>query len=486
MKYIIYCRKSTDTEDKQVLSLDSQEGELLTIAKNNNLEVIQIFRESMSAKSEGRPIFNKVLEMIAKKEADGIICWKLDRLARNFIDGGKIIDMLQHGTIKEIRTYESTHLPSDNVLLLAVNFGMANQFVRDLSVNVKRGNRTKLEKGEWPNHAPLGYLNDKLNKTILVDKERSKYVVRAFEMYATGGYGVNELTAILYADGFRTRSGNKVYRNQLERIIKNPFYVGLMQRDGKLYEGNHQALISKSTFDKINRVANDRSRPRPKRLFFPLRGFLKCENCNCLITASKKKGHDYYYCTNGKKICTEHKSYIREIDLYKAVADVLSNLHFSERKIELMYQSAKERANSDTGYTDQALDNLQKELESLTTKESKLLDIFLAEQISKELYDQRVLELYNNRVSLKKQINELQKKRPAFTLEPVKNVFIQGSKSRKEFLDGDNIQKREIVKNLLWNLSIKDKNIVNIQYKNVFEILAKAPKNRPILELLGR
>lgn len=482
MKYIIYCRKSTDTEDKQMLSLDSQEGELLSIAKNNNLDVIKIFRESMSAKSEGRPIFNQVLEMIKNKEVDGIICWKLDRLARNFIDGGKIIDMLQHGTIKEIRTYESIHLPSDNVLLLAVNFGMANQFVRDLSVNVKRGLREKLSRGEWPNHAPLGYLNK--DKNIVVDNERAKYVIHAFEMYATGGYGVNEITATLYQEGFRTRSGNKVYRNQLERVLKNPFYVGLMLRDGKLYEGKHQPLISKSTFDKIKQVANDRSRPRPKSLFFPLRGFLKCESCGCLITASKKKGHDYYYCTNGKKICGEHKSYIRENYLYKAVANILGNLHIPERKIELMYQSAKERSNFDNGYIEQVLDNLCKELESLTTKESKLLDIFLAEQISKELYDQRVLELHNNQISLKKQIKDLQNKQPAFTLEPIKNIFIQGSRSRKEFLGGDNAKKREVVQNLLWNLSIKNKNIVNIQYKNVFEIIAKAPKNGLILDML--
>ena len=188
MKYIIYCRKSTDTEDKQVQSLESQENELVRLAENQNLQVSEILKESMSAKSEGRPVFKKLLENIIDKKADGIICWKLDHLARNMIDGGKVMDLLGKGIIKEIRTFESTHFPSDNVLMLAVHFGMANQFVRDLSVNVKRGNRTKLEHGEWPNHAPLGYLNK--DKTIAVDPERAKYVVRMFEMYSTGGYGM--------------------------------------------------------------------------------------------------------------------------------------------------------------------------------------------------------------------------------------------------------------------------------------------------------
>ena len=166
MKYIAYCRKSTESDDRQVLSLESQEKELLTLAKNNNFEVVEVLKESKSAKSEGRPVFNQVLKMIASGKADSIICWKLDRLARNFIDGGKIIDLLQRGNIQEIHTYEGTHLPSDNVLMLAMHFGMANQYIRDLSINVKRGNRMKLEKGEYPNRPPVGYVNDKLNKKI--------------------------------------------------------------------------------------------------------------------------------------------------------------------------------------------------------------------------------------------------------------------------------------------------------------------------------
>src|SRR5690606_14909561 len=125
---LIYCRKSTDTEDKQVLSLESQENELKRLAEAHGLNVVGILHESMSAKAEGRPIFQQLLQLIASGKADAILCWKLDRLARNFIDGGRIIDLLQKAAIKEIRTYEGTHLPSDNVLMLAVNFGMANQY----------------------------------------------------------------------------------------------------------------------------------------------------------------------------------------------------------------------------------------------------------------------------------------------------------------------------------------------------------------------
>ncbi len=476
MKYIIYCRKSTDTEDKQVLSLDSQENELIQLAQKFNLEVSAIYRESMSAKSEGRPVFNMILDLIKSGNADGIVCWKLDRLARNFIDGGRIIDLLQKGVIKEIRTYEGAHLPSDNVLLLAVNFGMANQFIRDLASNVKRGNRAKLEKGGWPNHAPFGYLNDKLNRSIIIDPVRSKYVIRAFDLYLQSK-GFKEISDILYQEGLRTAGGRKVFRSVMQRIITSPFYTGIMVRDGKYYPGNHEPLISKTTFDKAQEMLENRSRPKPKRLFFPLRGFLNCETCGCSLTASLKKGHHYYYCTNGKQKCEEHKTYLRETYLYPKVADLFLNLDFTERKIELMYQAAKERLQADNGYFDKAIKELETALGGLKTREQRLLDTFLDSQITKELYDPKVLEIQNQRVSLNKQIQELKQREPSAILEPTKEVFLRGSRARKEFLEKDENGKKEILENLLWNLSLKSGNVAQIKFKSPYDILAKASKN---------
>ena len=476
MKYIIYCRKSTDTEDKQVLSLDSQENELKELAQKFNLEVSEIYRESMSAKSEGRPIFAQVLNQIKTGKAEGIICWKLDRLARNFIDGGKIIDFLQRGIIKEIRTYEGTHLPNDNVLLMAVNFGMANQFIRDLSSNVKRGNRAKLEKGGWPNHAPFGYLNDKVNRSIIVDPVRSKYVMRAFDLYLQSK-GFKEISDILYQEGLRTTGGKKVFRSVIQRIITNPFYTGIMVRDGRHYQGNHEPLISKSTFDKAQEAQENRSRPKSKRLFFPLRGFLKCETCGCSLTACLKKGHHYYYCTNGRQNCEEHKTYLRENYLYEKIADIFDNLTFSERKIELMYRASRERIDMDTKYFGEAIETLQNSLEGLKTREKRLLDTFLADQISKELYDEKVLEIQNERVSLNRQIEELQQREPSATLEPTKKVFLQASRAKKEFLEKDENEKKEILENLLWNLSLENGNVAQIKYKSPYDIIAKTPKN---------
>ena len=185
MNYVLYCRKSTESEDRQILSLDSQESELRKLAERENLNIIKTFKESMSAKSPARPLFGEMLAMIESGKAEGILCWKLDRLARNPVDGGKVIWLLQKSVIKSIQTYERLHLPTDNMLLMYVELGMANQYVLDLSVNVKRGNRAKLEKGGWPCVAPFGYSNDKLEHTTILDPKTAPAVKKIFEWYAS-------------------------------------------------------------------------------------------------------------------------------------------------------------------------------------------------------------------------------------------------------------------------------------------------------------
>lgn len=483
MKYILYCRKSTESEDRQVLSLDSQEKELMDIAVKNNLNVVNVFKESRSAKTAGRPIFNEVIQLIQSGKADAILCWKLDRLARNFLDGGLIMDMLQRGVIKEIRTYESTHLPNETAFIMAMQFGMANQYSRDLSVNVKRGNRACMEKGGWPNRAPFGYVNIKGTKTILIDQDRSKYVAKAFELYAMGTYSFKDISALLFKEGLRTIAGTKVYPSHIHRFIDNPFYCGLMKRDGKYYPGNHQSIISKELFERVQQVLHNKNRPRTKTLFFPLRGFLTCENCGCALTAALKKGHQYYYCTNGKGICTEHTSYMRENLLHEIIAGLFQSIHFDEDHINLVYEAAKEKANSNSDYLNSALETLQKRLESLTIKENRLLDTFLDQQISKEIYDAKVLEIQNERVSLQGQITDLKSKQPAFTLEPTRDIFIQASRARSEFMEADDAKKRKIVSTLLWNLSIKNKTVAEVSFKSPYDILAKGGKNNDILTL---
>ena len=156
MQYFLYARKSTDVEDKQVLSIEAQLAELRAVAKRDGLEIAEEFVEKRSAKMPGRPVFEDMLKRIERGDAQGIVCWKIDRLSRNPVDSGRISWLLQQSVIQKIVAHDKTYLPHDNVLLMSVEFGMANQYIRDLSVNVTRGLRQKARQGVYPSIAPLG------------------------------------------------------------------------------------------------------------------------------------------------------------------------------------------------------------------------------------------------------------------------------------------------------------------------------------------
>jgi len=487
MKYIIYCRKSTDTEDKQVLSLDSQENELKQLAERLDLSIFQILRESKSAKEPGRPIFDQMMKTINSGKADAILCWKIDRLTRNPIDGGQIQWLLQNNKIKCIQTFEKSYFPNDNVLLMSIEQAMANQYIRDLSTNVKRGNRAKLERGEWPNHAPLGYFNDKADKTIKIDKKKAKYIVRAVKLYATGGYTLKQITNILHDEGLRTKSGGKVLMNQVHRFISSRFYCGLMERDGKIYKGNHKAIIPLELFNQAQDVLHSRLHPRPKKHFYSAQGFLKCASCGCALTCDTKKGFIYYYCTNGKGNCEEHKKYMRSEVVDKLLSELFLKLKFNLEFIEISAEAYKAKNSDKIFYTQSSLESLNNELKSLLEKELALADGYTSKIIREEVYKIKMQEIESRRFEINLQIEKINGKSglPVATFEQIKNVFIDGNKASDEYLMVDDIKRRHMLENLLSNATVKEKNIVSYQFKNMFQALANAPKNSDLYEMLG-
>ena len=155
--FFIYVRKSTDEPDRQILSIEFQVDELKEFAQKENLEIAKTFIESQTAKEPGRPIFNEMLSRIEKGEAEGILAWHPDRLARNSVDGGKIIYLVDTGKIQSLKfpTFWFENTPQGK-FMLNIAFGQSKYFVDNLSENTKRGLRQKLRRGEWPGWAPIG------------------------------------------------------------------------------------------------------------------------------------------------------------------------------------------------------------------------------------------------------------------------------------------------------------------------------------------
>jgi site-specific DNA recombinase len=306
--YFAYARKSTDTEDRQVRSIGDQLSEMRDVAERFGLEITDLFTESQTAKAAGRPVFNDMLARIEAGEADGLLAWHPDRLARNWTDAGRILGMIDSGTIKDLKfAVYPFDMTSAGKFNLASAFCQSKYYVDNISDNVKRAFRQMLKNGLWPEKAPIGYLNDRRSPTLVVDPERSLFIQKAFELYGTGRYTLAQVRASLTEMGFLSRSGNQLSISNVQYVLKNSFYYGLMRFKGEYYEGKHPPLVSKELFDKAQTVMTAKSQPRRHAKLKPYlyRSMFTCGECGCMITIETQKGHNYLRCTRKKTRCTQ-------------------------------------------------------------------------------------------------------------------------------------------------------------------------------------
>ncbi|MBN2286828.1 MAG: recombinase family protein, partial [Tissierellales bacterium] len=478
-KYFIYCRKSSEEETKQVQSLETQETELIAYATKNNLQIVQVFKESKSAKDDGnRPLFAEMLKRVRTGEANAILVLHTDRLSRNFIEAGKITKLFDEGTLVEIRTPTQTFNLVHDMVYMGIDFVFASHYSRNLSVRVKEGIKTKLSKGEFPSYAPLGYLNKDSN--IVPDPARANYIVRAFKMYASGDYSIPDIANILYEEGFRSRAGNKVTKSSVHRILHDPVYYGVIQRKGKLYKGSYESILDKSLYDSVQDVFSGKNKARPKKpekRYFLYRKYLKCDVCGCSLTATLKKSkYKYYYCTNGKHVCDQHKDYIREKDLEEVIYEELKEFKLDKEKADISFQAYKWDLINRRGNALSMEESLQSELTTIDKKLKKLLDKNLDDKISDELYDEKEKELKNERVRIESALSNSKEVGNRKTLELLENVKNFAVSVDKLFIDGEDPVKKHTLDSLLWNFNMRDKEIASVLYKQQFARMAKLQK----------
>jgi site-specific DNA recombinase len=304
-KYILYVRKSSEAEDKQIQSIPDQIRELEALAARLGLEVIDTYDEARSAKAPGRPKFTEMVERISRGDANGIIAWKLNRLARNPVDGGTISWMLQQGVIQHIQTYERGYYPTDNALLMAVELGIANQYLRDLSTDTKRGIRTRENEKGYPNGvAPMGYLNDMAkepgDRGWLVDQARFELVKQLLCHFESGQFSIRQIVRIANDEmGLRTpvhkkQGGKKLVLSYVAGVLlRNPVYAGFFfVKDGTRRELNKEIprAISEEQYWHNQKILRSKGRPRPSinQDLFPYKSVSVCGGCPGTVIAENK------------------------------------------------------------------------------------------------------------------------------------------------------------------------------------------------------
>jgi len=456
-KFFLYARKSSDAEDRQILSIEAQLTELREYLKSKveDSVIVEEFTEARTAKEPGRPILNKMISRIEKGEVEGILAWHPDRLARNSVDGGKIIHLIDRGLIKalEFPTYRFDNT-AQGKFMLNIIFGQSKYYVDNLSENVKRGVRQKLRRGEWPSYAPIGYTNNLKTKKIEIDSERGPKVKKLFELFSTGQYNLREMVSFATSmDLFGRESGNELTKWTISKLLKNPIYYGYIRYTGELFEGKHEPLISKELFNRVQEVMRGKLRPKKMKHKFIFRGLINCSICGGTITAETQKGFHYYRCTKKIKNKPCNLKYLREEELVVQINKKLKKVIISEDVINYLKAQISIERKSLFDSVNQEIVTTNKKVAELETKISRLMDLYLEQEIGKNEFARRKEILIDEKYKLEKNLNHL-KRGQYIWLEHLEE-FINGLMTTKTILESDDFQmKREYLEKIGSNFTL--------------------------------
>jgi DNA invertase Pin-like site-specific DNA recombinase len=441
MRYVIYARKSTEEEDRQVLSIESQLEELRLYSAKEKFDIVASFQEAKTAKEPGRMKFAEMLSFLEQGKAEGIIAWHPDRLARNSVDGGKIIHMVDRGLIRSLKFPTFWFEPTpQGLFMLNIAFGQSKYFSDNLRENVKRGQRQKLRNGVWPGWAPVGYKNNPYTRGIDLDKEKAQKVRKIFEMYATGAYTLNSLAEWCKAHDLRSRCDKLMTINGIQLMLQNPFYIGLMRFKSEMFEGTHEPILTKKLFDKVQHVMRSRGKVHEKRKHqFHLLGLLKCASCGGAITAekhTKKSGriYVYYRCTRKKGPCAE-KHFVRAEDLQQQIRNFLQKVSLSSQDTEKVLAALDGDEKQAKAEARTEAENLKVEIQNLDNRLEKLLNLYLADALSTAEYAAKKEKLISEKATTSEKITDIEKKGVSW-LEPAR-AFVLSLNQAAKLLERD-------------------------------------------------
>ena len=534
LKYITYTRKSTESEDRQILSLPAQKRELKEFAQKNNLHIVANFSEAASAYKTGRLEFDRMVQFIKANNADGIIVWQYNRLARNALDGGMIIHLLDTGVLKEIKTPTgSTDGTGNSKFMLQLEFAMSKKSSDDNSESVKRGNKEKMLRG-WDIRRHLGYKfidnPDTLEKILEPDEPRFSMLRQVFNMvlaYKPTGQALQVLNDEM---GFRTpktrrTGGRPLTTSNFYKILHEPFYAGwLTLPNGEIIKGKHQPLITDKEYQQVQTILAAKGRPRPKTLLLPFRGQMFCGECNCTVCLEEKhqcictscktkfssKNHDhcpqchtkidvmndptllhyiYARCTHKKRHIHCQQKYSKLSDIEDQIMEFLESIELAPRLEEWVLKQLKKQLDKDLPVQDDTRRNLQRRLDRTQAELNSLLAEYTSpenanrELIEPEEYQARKIALKKSRKKIEDDLAKLLKNNDSL-MDEAEEKFNFAVTARQKFYDGDFFKKTEIVAKLGSNLILKDGKIT-IQQEYPWLFIKKANKKLATLKAQG-
>ena len=485
-QYYLYARKSTDDEDHQIMSIEAQIFELREYARREGLEIIEEITEARSAKIPGREKFGKMIAEIEKSSGVGILAWHPDRLARNSIDGGRIIYLVDTGKIATLRfpTFWFEPTPQGK-FMLNIAFGQSKYYVDNLSENVKRGLRQKVRLGEAPIKAPLGYINDLRSKTIEPNPEVFKKLRSIFEEFAIGNYSLTKIQDKMFFLGFAGKDGKALKISTIQWILTNPFYYGMFMYQGELCEGNHKPMITKKVFDKVQKALKDRSKPRKEKVVknFIFRHFANCGECGYSIIAelkTKKSGRQYVYYRCSHKSTKEkcgQRYYLPEKELAESVKDYVRTIGLTDRERDICLSIVSEWEKESVAPLTEQIQKFKNGLSEIKAKIDRLSDAYLDGAFELEEYKQKKNKLVEQKKETEEKLADLRLNGNRW-LEPVKKLVLEANQAQKSLAGENFAELRNFLKEYGSNRKILNRRLL-LDINEPLVFLQKGPNESP-------
>jgi site-specific DNA recombinase len=487
MKYFVYCRKSTDAEDRQVLSLESQLSETNKLVEGlAGARIVHVYQEARSAKTPGRPVFDEMIKRIEKGEAHGVISWHPDRLARNALDGARVIHLLDTGKLKDLRfaTGSFENNPQGK-LMLSMLFGFSKYYVDSLAENIRRGNRTKAEKGWRPTKPPLGYMTAPVTKTTIPDPERFELIREIFRLMLTGAYTPRRILGIATNEwGLRTRKRPKggdcfLHLSSIYSILGNPFYAGIFKWDGEMHAGKHPPMVTLEEFERVQTILRRPNKPRPIHRDFAYTGMIRCGICGLAVTAEEKQNrygyhYTYYHCTRRKRDSYCREKCIALSKLEEQIVNFLETLRIATMTRDWLALAFPTRDMHGDVQKKAQLRSLDESISHLDKQIATLTGLRLRDLIDDDEFSHQREDLTGRRLALIQKKQSLQQE--ADWIEPFEMFVSFCNKAVECFFRGDLVQKRLILETVGSNLILADRKL-SIEARKPFVQMGGTPSN---------
>lgn len=468
-----YIRISDKYKQSDGASLIEQKLVLKEYAKANKLNIIHFYEEKRTAAKRGRPLFNEMMNNLLNKKADGVVMHKIDRSSRNLHDWADIGNLIDNN-IEVYFAHENLNLKERGGRLSAdIQAVMASDYVRNLKQEILKGLYGRLKQGLYPWGAPIGYLDRGRGNPKSIDPIQGELVKILFELYRSGKYNILELSKEMDKRGLKNQKGNRVCKNGIVRILKNPFYIGVIKIKDKLFKGIHDPLIDTRLFEQVQKILKGRNKSKGLKHAYLFRKLVRCENCHYVMSGERQKGKVYYRCKT--KTCST--KCIREDSIEYYIKNILKTISLNKKEANILNELLESKKSDWLEVQTKALSEYKLKIGQLESREQKLFDAYLDNLLEKDEFQRR-------KETLLFEIRKIEEQKEA--IQSSKNVIFNKTKNLvelcksplKTYVSAIQEEKRELLEIISSNLMIDGRKAIFTMVSPFFELA-----NRDFLSL---